>query len=118
MQYAIKSGQVIYERFDHVPMPEIAGAEYLYAPDDLAGWFRGEDGLGSDPRGAMPPDVLARLERAALLQDLADLDALAIRPLRAMVAGTASQVDRDRLESLEAVARVVREELAEVLAWR
>ncbi|MCA1985775.1 MAG: hypothetical protein LDL27_04785, partial [Desulfovibrio sp.] len=92
MQYAIVDGQVVYERFDHMPMPEIAGAEYLYAPDDMAGWFRGEDGsLGMDPRGAMDADVLARLERAALLQDLADLDALAIRPLRAMVAGTASQ---------------------------
>jgi len=63
---------------------------------------------------AFAKDVL----RAGLLQDLRDLDALAIRPLRAMVAGTASQVDRDRLESLEAVARVVRGELAEVLAWR
>ena len=53
----------------------------------------------------------AAADRALCLADLADLALLTIDPLRAVVLGTATQVDRDRLESLEAVARAVREEM-------
>lgn len=68
-------------------------------------------GIPADAPADVPAFAMDVL-RAGLRQDLRDLDALAIRPLRAMVAGTASQVDRDRLESLEATAQLVRGELA------
>lgn len=53
----------------------------------------------------------AAADRALCLADLADLALLTIDPLRAVVLGTATQVDRDRLESLEAVAQMVRAEV-------
>lgn len=111
MQYAIKSGLVIYERHDHAPMPAIEGAEYLRVPDELAGWFHGPDGLGPDPRPDMPAEVLAQIERAGIENDLADLTMLTIDPLRAVVVGTATQVEHNRLASIEAAARELRSEL-------
>ncbi|WP_027193428.1 hypothetical protein [Megalodesulfovibrio gigas] len=53
----------------------------------------------------------AAADRALCLADLTDLALLTIDPLRAVVLGTATQIDRDRLQSLEAVARAVKEEI-------
>ena len=55
----------------------------------------------------------ARLaHRAELIAELSTLDARAIRPLRAVAAGTATQADRDTIAAIEARASEVREALA------
>lgn len=48
-----------------------------------------------------------------LKQQLAELDLQAVRPLRAIAAGTATDEDRDKLREIEAQAEVLRAELAE-----
>ncbi|AGW12085.1 hypothetical protein [Megalodesulfovibrio gigas] len=58
----------------------------------------------------------AAADRALCLADLTDLAMLTIDPLRAVVLGTATQIDRDRLESLEAVAKAVRKEMYHFVA--
>ena len=55
----------------------------------------------------------ARLaHRAELIAELSTLDTRAIRPLRAVAAGTATQADRDMIASLDARAAEIREALA------
>ena len=54
----------------------------------------------------------AASHRAELIAELSTLDARAIRPLRAVAAGTATQADRDTLSALEARAAEIREALA------
>ena len=51
-------------------------------------------------------------ERMAIISELGSIDANAIRPLRAIAAGTATQADRDTLATLEARAAEIREALA------
>lgn len=47
-------------------------------------------------------------------QQLNELDAQAVRPLRAIAAGTATDADTDKLRETEAQAEVLRAELAEL----
>lgn len=46
-------------------------------------------------------------------RQLTELDDQAIRPLRAILAGTSTDADRDKLREIEAQAEVLRAELAE-----
>lgn len=57
---------------------------------------------------------LNRLRAAEIKRRFADLDRERIRPLAAVVAGTGSDVDKDRLTQLEQEAQALREELAEL----
>ena len=50
--------------------------------------------------------------RLDLISELSTIDAKAIRPLRSIAAGSATQADRDALAALEARAAEVREALA------
>ena len=50
--------------------------------------------------------------RSELVAELGSIDARAIRPLRAIAAGSATQADRDTLAALEARAAEIREALA------
>ena len=52
------------------------------------------------------------VERAAIISELGSIDAKAIRPLRAIAAGSATQADRDTLAALETRATEIREALA------
>lgn len=52
--------------------------------------------------------------RAALVERLAAVDLASVRPLRAVAAGTATDVDRERLATLDAEAATLRAELATV----
>lgn len=47
-------------------------------------------------------------------RQLAELDAQAIRPLRAVAAGTATDADTDNLREIETQAEILRAELAEL----
>jgi hypothetical protein len=51
-------------------------------------------------------------ERQALFSELATLDAKAIRPMRAIAAGTATNSDHDTLAAIEVRATQIREALA------
>lgn len=51
---------------------------------------------------------------AEIKQKLADLDRQAIRPLRAILAGTPTDEDKDKLREIEAQAVALREELAKL----
>ena len=50
--------------------------------------------------------------RSELIAELSTIDAKAIRPLRSIAAGSATQADRDALATLEARAAEIREALA------
>jgi hypothetical protein len=70
---------------------------------------------GSEPFAFPTPEEEAAAqkasERQALFAELAALDAKAIRPMRAIGAGTATQADRDTLAAIEARASDIREAL-------
>lgn len=55
---------------------------------------------------------LARLRAAEIKRELKAIDTQRIRPLAAIVAGTATDVDRNKLSELEARAQDLRTELA------
>lgn len=57
------------------------------------------------------PEELAAASRSRALADLAELDARAIRPLRAIAAGTATDVDRAELGRIEAESAELRKGL-------
>ena len=57
---------------------------------------------------------LARLRAAEIKRELKAIDTQRIRPLAAIVAGTATDVDRRKLAELEIKATALRTELAEV----
>lgn len=86
------------------------------------GWWTtqapGEHQVWDAEAGAWAEDskAVAAARREEIESDLLDLDALAIRPLRAAAAGTDTQIDRDRVASLEAVAQDLRAERAELAA--
>lgn len=70
---------------------------------------------------ALPDEMVAALEaqaqqarRAEIAAELAAIDAASARPLRAIVGGTATQADRDRLADLESSATALRAELATI----
>lgn len=63
-----------------------------------------EDREIAEPERPSAEEMEAAQAKAEALADLADLDALAIRPLRAITAGTATEIDRNRLASLEGAA--------------
>ncbi|MCH5203851.1 MAG: hypothetical protein J1F03_03830 [Oscillospiraceae bacterium] len=60
--------------------------------------------------------ILSSPERrtAEIKQQLSELDSQAIRPLRAIFAGTPTDEDRDKLAEIEAQAVALRNELAEL----
>lgn len=64
--------------------------------------------------------VAAEVSIASRLADidrrLADIDAASARPLRAVIVGTATQGDRDRLAELEQRAQALRQERAHLTA--
>jgi hypothetical protein len=87
----------------------IEGQSYgkIIAPPDVAHdlpWL-------ADPP---PPSLeeLAAARRAKILARLAEIDAVSIRPLRAIAQGEATQADRDKLAALDAEAAELRAELA------
>lgn len=49
-------------------------------------------------------------------QRLTELDALSLRPLRAIAAGSAEQYDHDKLAELDAESETLRAELRELLS--
>lgn len=79
-----------------------------------------ESYLAKHPEALIPEPVppepsaeeLERIRVAGIQAQLDALDRKAIRPLRAIAAGTATQADRDRLADLEAQADVIRTRLA------
>ena len=50
--------------------------------------------------------------RTALLAELAAIDTATVRPLRAVLAGTGTDADKERLAELEAKAEEIRAKLA------
>lgn len=83
---------------------------------EVARWDGGwviEPAQAPEPEPEPTPEELAARARAADLTALAALDWQAIRPLRAIAAGTATQADRDKLADLEAQADTIRARLAE-----
>ena len=50
--------------------------------------------------------------RAALLAELAAIDTATVRPLRAVLAGSGTDADKERLAELEAKAEEIRAKLA------
>lgn len=54
----------------------------------------------------------AEQSRAEIIQQLADIDAASVRPLRAHVSGTATDADISKLAELDAKAAALREQLA------
>lgn len=56
-------------------------------------------------------EELALVRAEEIKAELAEIDSLAVRPLRAIVAGTATDEDRARLAELEARADALRAEL-------
>jgi len=57
-------------------------------------------------------EELAAIARVAIIAELADIDALSARPIRAIVAGTASDDDRAKLAEIEARAPGLRAKLS------
>ena len=57
---------------------------------------------------------LNRLEAARIKRELSEIDKERIRPLAAIVAGTATETDTTKLSDLEAKAQALRAELAEL----
>lgn len=57
---------------------------------------------------------LNRLRTAEIHRALRSIDSERIRPLSAIVAGTATDYDRDKLQRLEEQAQALRSELAEI----
>ena len=57
---------------------------------------------------------LNRLRAAEIHRELKNIDSERIRPLAAIVAGTATDTDRDKLARLETQAQALREELGEL----
>ena len=55
---------------------------------------------------------LNRLRAAEIHRELKNIDSERIRPLAAIVAGTATDTDRDKLARLEEQAQALREELS------
>lgn len=60
------------------------------------------------------PEDLAAQRPAEISNALAEIDRLSVRPLRAIAKGPATPDDLDRLAGLEARARALRAELAEL----
>jgi hypothetical protein len=57
-----------------------------------------------------------RQKRIAEIQSQLDnIDSQSVRPLRAKLAGTDTQADRERLEELENEAAILRDELNEII---
>lgn len=62
--------------------------------------------------GLITREEFRRRERAPLERELRTLDEMAVRPLRAMLAGTGTDEDAVRLAEIEGLARAVRARLA------
>lgn len=67
-------------------------------------------GLTSEEQAQREKDKL----RAQYIAELDELDAKSVRPLRAQIAGTATQEDLDKLAALEAQAAVLRNKIHEL----
>jgi hypothetical protein len=91
MQY-YKDNDGAYQAFDPALAPEAAAAM----------------GLAPTSEAAMQ----AERQSAAILSQLAAIDARSVRPLRAIARGEAVRVDTDKLAALDAEAAALRTELA------
>ena len=60
------------------------------------------------------PEPTKEEQLAAYKAELADLDSQAVRPLRAVAAGTASDFDREKLAQLETRAEELRQKIKEL----
>ena len=60
------------------------------------------------------PEPTTEQKIAELKQQLAELDLQAVRPLRAIAAGTATDEDKARLSEIESQAEMLRAEIAEL----
>ncbi len=82
-----------------------------FAASEIVDFRPGFPVFGGGPLVEDAPAAVAAM-RAAILAELAKIDAASVRPLRAQTAGTASSEDVDRLAELEARASGLRGELA------
>lgn len=95
------------------------GAAYI-VPDgsELAGKIMSINGavrLITDESGQLVGAEPVIDRAAEIYTRLANIDAEAIRPLRAIAAGTATDTDRGRIAALETEAAELRQELSQIL---
>lgn len=69
-----------------------------------------------DAEGLLTAEEKSAWEKGKALQRLNELDTLAVRPIRAILAGANTQADRDKLASLEAEAQQLRRKLTRQLS--
>lgn len=108
MKHFVDSGGIYLGAWDEASIsgnsgPPAGAREVPYAPDDARrpwlGDTWGEVSVSPDER------------RAVVLAELAAIDAASARPLRAILVGSATDEDRQRLAELDAQAAALRAEL-------
>jgi hypothetical protein len=85
-------------------------------------WATVQSYLAEHPEALIPepispppsPEELARRERSRIIAALEAIDRKAIRPLRAIAAGSTSEMDQALVEELETEAASLRAELAKI----
>ncbi|MGE4469336.1 MAG: hypothetical protein AB7D47_04300 [Desulfovibrio sp.] len=126
MKYARISDKFVSEVWGQRPIlhPDIEIVEV--ANEVAAGWIVDADGdiippakpetfeVWDKTAGGYTMDTEAKnaARRAEIVAQLGALDAAAVRPLRAVAAGTATPEDTDMIEQIEANALALRDELA------
>lgn len=80
------------------------------------GYYSIEEWKSSQPQNNPTEEELFQQRISEIQQKLKKNDLASVRPLRAKVAGTATQEDEDRLMELEVEAKALREELATLTA--
>ena len=73
-------------------------------------WDSGDVPVLADP----PAPDMATIRRAEIMARLAQIDLDTMRPLRAVLVGSATQYDHDKLAMLDAEAAILRSELVEL----
>ena len=84
-------------------------------PEQSGAWFWDGSRWVNEPQGQYPeptPAEAAQARRQAILEELELLDRAAVRPLRAVAAGTATPEDTAMIAQIEANALALRDELA------
>jgi hypothetical protein len=84
-------------------------------PEQSGAWFWDGGAWVNEPQGELPEPTqaeVAKARRQAILAELELLDRAAVRPLRAVAAGTATPEDTAMIAQIEANALALRDELA------